>query len=349
MRPACLLGVRREPLDPNAAVWDRRAAGLTGRAELPPDVRSFFFGPRLDESEATTLAGPYCSSRGTAMAGKHNPGRGRQSPPAPIEIANDVAHPARVYDYVRGGDDNFTADREVADFAAAAGSGGFDHARAAVQANEAFHARSVAYLAGEAGIRQFLEIGAGIPTEENTHEIAQRIAPEARVVYADDDPVVLAHAHTLRKSASKGATAYVNANLRDPDAILQQAKTILDLDQPVAIVSVAILHHVREEDDPYNIVARFVDAVPSGSFLVISHLTSDIIANEVTEAARRINEQPGFTLVLRTYDQILRFFDGTEPVPPGLVPVDHWHAPGSPPPPPGELPTPFYGAVGRKP
>ena len=283
------------------------------------------------------------------MAARHTPGERRQSQPEPIEIARDVAHPARVYDYVRGGDDNFTADREVADFAVAAGSGGFDHARAAVQANQVFHARAVTYLAGEAGIRQFLEIGAGIPTEENTHEIAQRIAPESRVVYADDDPVVLAHAHTLRKSASKGATAYVNANPRDPDTILRQAQDVLDLDQPIAIVIVALLHHICEEDDPYSIVARFVKAVPSGSFLVISHLTSDIIANEVTEAARRINEQPGFTLVLRTHDQIRRFLDGTEPLPPGLVSVDRWHAPASPPPPPGDWPTPFYGAVARKP
>jgi S-adenosyl methyltransferase len=283
------------------------------------------------------------------MAAGDTPGERRQSQPEPIEIARDVAHPARVYDYVRGGDDNFTADREVADFAAAAGSGGLDHARAAVQANQAFHSRAVTYLAGNAGIRQFLEIGTGIPTDGNTHEIAQRIAPQSRVVYTDDDPVVLAHAHTLRKSTPTGATAYVNADPRDPDTIIGQAQTILDLDQPIAVLIVAILHHIREEDDPYSIVARFVNAVPSGSFLVISHLTSDIIANEVTEAARRINEQPGFTLVLRTYDQICRLLDGTEPLTPGLVPVDRWHAPGSPPPPPGEWPTPFYGAVARKP
>jgi hypothetical protein len=283
------------------------------------------------------------------MAAGQTPGERRQSQSEPIEIAHDVAHPARVYDYVRGGQDNFTADREVADFAAAAGSGGFDHARAAVQANQDFHARAITYLAGEAGIRQFLEIGAGIPTDENTHEIAQRIAPESRVVYADDDPVVLAHAHTLRKSAPAGATAYVRANPRDADAILREAQGVLDLAQPVAIVIVAILHHFREEDDPYGVVGRFVSAVPSGSFLVISHLTSDIIANEVTEAARRINEQPGFTLILRTRDQICRLLDGTEPLPPGLVPVDSWHAPGSPPPPPGEWPTPFFGAVARKP
>src|SRR5262245_3738823 len=283
------------------------------------------------------------------MAASNTPGERRESKPEQIEIASDVAHPARVYDYVRGGHDNFTADREVADFAVAAGSGGFDHAQAAVQANQAFHARAITYLAGEAGIRQFLEIGAGIPTDENTHEIAQRIAPECRVVYADDDPVVLARAHTLRNSAPKGATAYVNANPRDPESILRQAQAVLDFDQPIAIVIVSILHHFREEDDPYGTVGRFVEAVPSGSFLVISHLTADIIANEVTEAARRINEQPGFTLILRTYEQISRLLDGTEPLPPGLVPVDTWHAPDSPPPPPIDWPTPFYGAVARKP
>ena len=283
------------------------------------------------------------------MAAKNQPGERRESQRDPIEIAQDIPHPARVYDYVRGGDDNFASDREIADFAVAAGSGGFDHAQYAVQANQDFHARAVTYLAADAGIRQFLEIGFGIPTEENTHEIVQRIAPESRVVYADDDPVVLARAHTLRNSAPTGATAYINADLREPDDIIQQARTVLDLDQPVAVIIVAILHHFREEDDPYGTVARFVDAVPSGSHLVISHLTSDIIANEITEAARRINEQPGFTLILRTREQIYRLLAGTEPVPPGLVAVDEWHAPGTPPLPPGEWPTPFYGAVARKP
>jgi len=283
------------------------------------------------------------------MAARNTPGERRESQRDPIEIAENVAHPARVYDYVRGGDDNFTVDREVADKAVDGVAGGFDHAQAAVQANQAFHARAIAYLAGEAGIRQFLEIGAGIPTDENTHEIAQRIAPECRVVYADDDPVVLARAHTLRNSAPKGATSYINANPRDPDSILRQAQAVLDFDQPVAIIIVAILHHFREEDDPYGTVARFVEAVPSGSYLVISHLTSDIIANEITEAARRINEQPGFTLILRTHEQIYRLLEGTEPLPPGLVSVDSWHAPGSPPPEPIDWPTPFFGAVARKP
>lgn len=283
------------------------------------------------------------------MASKDTPGERIQPLADPIEIAGDVAHPARVYDYVRGGEANFTADREVADFASAAGTGGIDHARAAVQANQEFHTRAVTYLAAEAGIRQFLDVATGIPTTDNTHEIAQRIAPESRVVYADDDPVVLAHAHKLRKSASKGATAYVDAGPTDPKTILQQAQVVLDFDEPIGIIVVAILHHIREDQDPYGIMARFVDAVPSGSFLVISHLTSDIIENEVTEAARRINEQPGFTLILRTHAQISRFVEGLELIPPGLVPVDRWHAPGTPPPRPGHWPIPFYGAVARKP
>jgi hypothetical protein len=267
----------------------------------------------------------------------------------PIDIAGAVAHPARVYDYVRGGNDHFAADRETAEFAAAAGSGGIDHARAAVHANQAFLTRAVTYLAGDAGVRQFLEIGTSTPTADNTHEIVQRIAPESRVVYANDDPVVLAHAHTLRKSTPEGAAAYVDADPRDPESILHKTQATLDLCQPVGIILVAILHHVCDNHDPYGIVARFVDAVPSGSYLVISHLTSDIMADEVTEAARRINEQPGFTLILRTHAQISRFFDGLEMVPPGLVPVDQWHPPASAPPPPENWPTPFFGAVGRKP
>jgi hypothetical protein len=267
----------------------------------------------------------------------------------PYDIAGDVAHPARVYDYVRGGNDNFAADRETADFAAAAGSGGLDHARAAVRANQTFLARAVTHLAAGAGLRQYLEVGTVVPADGTTHEIAQGIAPESRVVYANDDPVVLAHAHTLRKSTREGATAYVNADPRDPDTILRQAGATLDLDRPVGIVLGAILHHICDRDDPYRIVARLLDGTAPGSYLVISHLTSDILSDEVAEAARRINQQPGFTLNLRTNDEICRFFDGLELLPPGLVPVDRWHAPGTPAPEPEPWPMPFVGGTGRKP
>jgi len=266
-----------------------------------------------------------------------------------IDIAGDIAHRDRVYDYVRGGSDNFAVDRNTAEFAAAPSAGGLDHARAAVRANEAFHVRAVTYLVQDAGVRQFLEIGARIPSEDNTHEIAQRVAPECRTVYANNDPVVLAHSHTLRRSTPEGSADYVDADPTDPETILQKAQATLDLREPVGILLSAILYHVRDDDDPWGIVSRFVTAVPSGSHLVVSHLTSDIIAEQITEAARRVNQQPGFTLTLRTHAQISRFFDGLGLVPPGLVPVDRWHARGTARPEPELWPIPFYGAVGRKP
>jgi hypothetical protein len=266
-----------------------------------------------------------------------------------VDIAGDVAHPARVYDYVRGGTDNFEADRKTAEYASAAGAGGIDHARAAVLANQAFLNRTLAYLAGEAGVRQFLEIGTVMPAEDTTHDVVQAIAPECRVVYANDDPVVLAHAHTLSRGTPEGAAAYVDANPRDPETIIEKANATFVAGEPVAVILVAILHHVDDPDDPHGIVRRFMDAVPSGSYLVVSHLTNEIIADEVTEAAERINEMPGFTLILRTHAQISAFFDGLELVPPGLVAVTDWHPPSAPPPPPEPWPTPFYGAIGRKP
>jgi len=266
-----------------------------------------------------------------------------------VDIAGDVAHPARVYDYVRGGLDNFEADRKTVDFAVAASSGGIDHARAAVLANQAFLQRALTWLVREARVRQFLEIGTVMPAEDTTHEVVQAIAPESRVVYANDDPVVLAHAHTLSRSTPEGAAAYVDANPRDPETILEGARATFAPDEPVAVILVAILHHVDDADDPHGLVRRFMDAVPPGSYLVVSHLTDEIIADEVTEAAERINQLPGFTLILRSYARISAFFDGLELVPPGLVAVTDWQPPGLPPPPPELWPTPFYGALGRKP
>jgi S-adenosyl methyltransferase len=262
-----------------------------------------------------------------------------------IDIAGDVAHRDRVYDYVRGGTDNFAVDRNTAEYASASSPGGLEHARAAVQANEAFHVRTVTYLTG-LGVRQFIEIGARIPGGDTTHEIAQRIAPDCRVVYANNDPVVLAHAHTLRKSTREGSTDYVDGDPEDPEAILDKASATIDLEAPVGVLLSAFLYHVRDEDDPWGIVARYMAPVPSGSYLVISHLTSDIIADQVTEAARRVNAQPGFTLNLRTHAEISRFFDGLELVPPGVVPIDQW---GTSPSQQESWPIPFYGAVGRKP
>jgi hypothetical protein len=273
---------------------------------------------------------------------------GRGAPPAkPVEIAGDVAHPARVYDYVLGGKDNFAADRETAEQAAAAAAGGLDRARAAAAANKAFRARAVRYLVAEAGIRQVLEVGTGVPDAENTHEIAQRLAPESRVVYIDDDPVVLANAHVLRKSTPEGAADYVYGDV--PEGILTHVPATLDLAQPVAILFVGILNHVTEADDPYGIVGRLLDAVSPGSHLVISHVTSDVMADEVTKAAKLINEQPGFKLVPRARGEVSRFFDRLELVEPGVVLIDQWRRDEGTPAPPEEWPAPFYGAVGRKP
>jgi S-adenosyl methyltransferase len=267
----------------------------------------------------------------------------------PIEVDGSVARPARVYDYVLGGKDNFAADREVAEHAAAVSSeGGIDHARAAVKADREFLGRAVRYLVADAGVRQFLDVGTGIPHEDNIHEIAQKLAPEARIVYVDDDAVVLAHAHRLRKSTAEGATAYVDANPCEVDKVLRQAPDTLDMSQPIAVTLFGTLHHVLDEDEPHKVVSRLVDAVPSGSYLAISHLTDDIMTEEVTEAAKRINESgTGFRLIVRSGDAIARFFDGLDMVEPGLVTADKWR--------PDEATSsdarqmPYYVAIGRKP
>jgi nucleotide-binding universal stress UspA family protein len=266
----------------------------------------------------------------------------------PIEVDGSTARPARVYDYVSGGKDNFAADRQVAEHASAAiGETGFDHAQAAVKADREFLIRAVRYLVAEAGIRQILDIGTGIPHQDNIHEIAQRIAPESRVVYVDDDAVVLAHAHRLRRSTPEGATAYIDTDLRRPAQVLDQASATLDLDRPLAVTFFGTLHHVCDEDEPHRLVRRFVDAASPASYLAISHLTNDVLTEAVNEAAKRINEAgTGFKLVVRGRADILGFFDGLDLVEPGLVPADEWR--------PDDTSTvdgrevPYYAGVGRK-
>jgi hypothetical protein len=269
--------------------------------------------------------------------------------PRPIEVDGSVARPARVYDYVLGGNDNFAADREVAEHAAAArGEEGIDHARAAVKADRDFLGRAVRYLVAEAGVRQFLDVGTGIPHGDNIHEIAQGIAPESRIVYVDDDAVVLAHAHRLRKSRPEGATAYIDADPREVDKVLRQAPETLDMSQPIAVTLFGTLHHVLDEHEPHKIVSRLLEAVPSGSYLAVSHLTADIMTEAVTEAAKRINESgTGFRLIVRGGDEISRFFDGLDIVEPGLVTADKWRP--DEPVAPGGWEMPYYVAIGRKP
>jgi len=262
----------------------------------------------------------------------------------PPEIDTSGVSPARIYDYWLGGKDNFPADREAAEQVIAV----FPGIIPGVRANRALLGRMVRYLAGEAGIRQFLDIGTGLPTENNTHEVAQAVAPESRIVYVDNDPIVLVHARTLLTSTPEGATAYTEADLRDPDKILQGAAQTLDFSKPIAITLLMILMLVQDAEDPYAIMARLLDAVPSGSYLAISHPANDVDAGEIEEAYERLNERMGGTqATLRTHAEIARFFDGLDMVEPGLVQLHRWR------PDPGdaglEFDVPAYAGVGRKP
>jgi SAM-dependent methyltransferase len=257
-------------------------------------------------------------------------------------LDTSVAHPARVYDYWLGGKDNFAADREAAERVLAVTPG----LRQRVQANRAFLARAVRYLATEAGIRQFLDIGTGIPSGNNTHEVAQEAAPEARVVYVDNDPIVLVHARALLVSAPEGATQYVEGDLRESGPILEAAARTIDFDRPVALLLIGILHLIQDSERPYEIVSDLVAALAPGSYLAISHPARDILPGQ-EEAQRRYNERVSTPQTLRTEPEVARFFDGLELVPPGVVYVHAWRPdPGDPVPEGGVS---AYGGVARKP
>ena len=238
----------------------------------------------------------------------------------PPKIDASVAHIARVYDYWLGGKDHFAADRVVGDKVLEI----HPETAASVRANRAFLARSAWYLAATEGIRQFLDIGTGLPSANNTHEVAQAVAPEARVVYVDNDPIVLTHARALLTSSREGVTAYLDADIRDPDTILAGAAEVLDFSKPVAVMLVAVLHMLRDEEDPRGIVARLMAAVPSGSFLVISHLASDVQPETMAEMGRRLNESMTQQFTMRTRDEVTRFFDGLRLVDPGVVLTHEW-------------------------
>jgi hypothetical protein len=240
------------------------------------------------------------------------------SPDRPA-LDTSKAHPARIYDYWLGGKDNFAADREAGDLALAA----YPQLAEAVKANRAFLARAVRFLTREAGIRQFLDVGTGIPSASNTHEVAQREAPDARIVYVDNDPIVLVHARALLTSTPQGACSYIQADLHDPEDIVTRAAQTLDLKQPVALMLLAILQFIADDEDPYGLVSRLVDALPSGSYLVISHPTDDFNPNR-GESIQRYNERSSEQAILRGRDETLRFFDGLEVQEPGVAPVAEW-------------------------
>ena len=253
------------------------------------------------------------------MAGQWSRGGGSANGgPAPFDTS--VAHVARVYNYWLGGKDNFAADRAAGDQAIKA----FPNIALSARANRAFLARAVRFLAGAAGIRQFLDIGTGIPSANNTHEVAQSVVPESRVVYVDNDPMVLAHARALLASGPAGATDYIDADLRDPRQILAGAAQLLDFGRPVAVLLMAILQHLGDEDDPYAIVATLLDAVPPGSYLALSHPAKDIDAAAMAKMADSLNATMAEKVTFRDRPAVATFFDGLELVEPGLVQASKW-------------------------
>jgi len=239
----------------------------------------------------------------------------------PLPYDTTIAHPARVYNYWLGGKDNFEADREVGEQTKAA----YPDIVSGVRAQRAFLASAVRYLVTHRGVRQFLDIGTGLPVAENTHEVAQSLAPESRVVYVDNDPMVLAHARALLTSAPEGACAYLDADIRDTGNVLRAASGLLDFGQPIAVMLIGILHLIPDADDPAGIVARLVDGLPAGSWLAIAHPASDVARDKVATMTDRYNQRVTTAATLRTHAEISAFFAGTELLPPGVVQYHRWH------------------------
>jgi len=257
------------------------------------------------------------------------------------QFDTSVAHIARIYDYWLGGKNNFAADRAAAEMALQA-----DPQRVwSVRSNRAFLARVVRFLAEEAGIRQFLDIGTGIPAAQNTHQVAQSLAPDARIVYVDNDPLVLSHAQALLKSNPAGECAYLDADLREPAGILAQAAKTLDFSRPVAVMLIAVLHCITDQDEPHRLVAELMDAVPPGSYLALSHPADDLGSPQRNAVRTQLSALMRTPVTGRNREKVTALFDGLELVDPGVVVVSQWR-PGS------ELeartPAFLWGGVGRK-
>ena len=264
----------------------------------------------------------------------------------PAVIDTSVAHPARIYDYLLGGKDNFAADRKAAQEAASA----FPYLGMAMRENRAVMRRMVTFLASELGIRQYLDIGTGLPTSPNVHEIAQAaITQGVRVVYVDNDPIVLAHARALLIGSEPGATAYIDADVREPGRILGDPQLLrtLDLSQPVALLLFGTLHFIPEENDPYGLVARLMSALPSGSYLAAQHPSADHYpeGRNPADAYRRA----GISYRNRTKEEFTRFFTGLELVPPGIGLSTRWRANNEPQPRPPASQVGSYAGLARKP
>jgi hypothetical protein len=258
------------------------------------------------------------------------------------KIDTTRAHSARIWNYWLGGKDNYEVDRQVGDTIRQLHPGIGDYARG----DRVFLGRAVRYLAAEAGIRQFLDIGTGLPTVDNTHQVAQAVAPESRIVYVDNDPLVLVHARALLTSTPEGVTDYVDADLHDPEKILTEAARTLDFSQPIAVTMLGVVIFINDDAEAYGIVRHVMDAVPSGSYLALSHTITSPAMPAMDAAVAFWNENGTPKLTQRTPEQVTGFFDGLELLEPGVVSCSKWRA----------EPTPFgesedvaiFGGVGRK-
>jgi O-methyltransferase involved in polyketide biosynthesis len=235
--------------------------------------------------------------------------------PHPPRIDTSKAHPARVYDWLLGGKDNYPVDEAVGEKLP-------PEAHDAARQNRQFMHRAAAWLAAQ-GIDQFLDIGTGIPTAPNLHQVVQRIAPTAKVVYTDNDPIVLRHAEALLISHPEGSTDYIEADVRQPEAILEHARSGLDFDRPIALSLIALIHFIPDEQDAHGIVRNLIATLPSGSYLVLSHAASDLYS-ELAEQVTAEYAKAGITLGFRTRSEVTRFFDGLDLVDPGLVTAPEW-------------------------
>ncbi|NUV63523.1 SAM-dependent methyltransferase [Streptomyces sp. CAI-85] len=267
-----------------------------------------------------------------------------QDPTPVVEIDTSKPHPARMYDWYLGGKDNYPVDEALGRQMLALDP------RVPVMArvNRAFMHRATRWLARN-GVRQFLDVGTGIPTEPNLHQVAQEVAPDARIVYCDNDPIVLAHAAALLRSTPGGVTEYLQADVRDPVTIVEGARKILDFDRPVALSLIALLHFVSDEDGAHELVGRLLAELPSGSYLMMTHATADFTPEESAAATAKL-KGAGITLALRSREEFARFFDGLDLVEPGVAVVPDWHPElGEPVPGQEDGVIPGYGAVARKP
>jgi hypothetical protein len=247
----------------------------------------------------------------------------------PAEIDTTKAHAARVYNYLLGGRANFEVDREAAERAYAAWPGGIDAVRSDVREHRATLGRVVRYFGREAGITQFLDIGTGIPQEDSVHEVALRETPDARVVYVDQDPVVLAHAHQLLQGTPEGAVRYVYGDLRDPEPILREAATTLDFSRPTVVTLFGILHFFADADDPPGLIGQLMAPLAPGSCLALTHLASDLHSDELSETFDRLNSAMAESVTLRSRGEVTALLGGLDLVEPGVVQATQWPDPGT--------------------